>query len=175
MAWRCLVLLTVAFGACTFEPVPKNLYIESRFSDDETDRILAAIGIANRDLGEQLLGGPVIEYAGRFTDDDGWSHQDFGDDVHVIYKVEKNIPDYQWLAETIHKSPEGYGTASDILFFVQPGDGFDGSQGLMLHEIGHFLGMMHSPVPEAVMHTPHGSDNYTESDFDAFCLIYRCE
>jgi hypothetical protein len=176
VARRFLVLVTLPFLGCA-EPLPKALYIESRFTEEEAGAIATAIEEVNRSLGEGLLGRPALMYEGRFHDSDGFTADDFSDGIHAVYKVSRDSPEYGWLLEvTTRKRFRGYATLADVLFFVDPEDlAFSGYRPLMLHELGHFIGMSHSPDPGAVMHTPPGADAYTESDKEAFCLIYRCK
>jgi hypothetical protein len=158
--------------------LPRDVYIEGRFSDEEVALLEDAIAIANRELGDELLGHPVLRYRGRASDDDGFQFADFDDDRALVYVLDPESPEYQWLVEVTEDRFGGYATLSDLLVRPLPrlGGDRDRFRFIALHELGHFLGLTHNPDPGAVMYPGSGtpSSGYTLADREAFCLVYDC-
>lgn len=176
MVRRLLVILTFALMGCDalmLEPLPKRIAIESRFTEAAADCIRASIDVANAELGP-LYGQDVLIYDGVVTDPNGFDMGDFGDESHIVYKVDKSSPEYGWLEDLNEKRMGGYGTAGDVLLFVEPDGDMVCNQGLILHELGHFMGLWHNPDPTSLMHPSHGASDFTDVDKDAFCLVRRC-
>jgi hypothetical protein len=70
------------------------------------------------------------------------------------------------------------GTAGgDLCRPVDQADYLDWLRHLALHELGHFLGMMHFEHRPGVMNKEDGSGHHehlTEADIEQFCLVYEC-
>jgi hypothetical protein len=176
---RAVVPLVIVLAAGCLPAPPRELQIESRFSDEETELLLDAIDATNQELGDALLGGPVVTYQGRYHDPDGFTFEDFDDDRHVMYVFDPDSDAYRWLVQVSDHGFFGYGTLADTL--VVPLPSFGNNHLLFritaMHELGHFLGMVHSTDPATLMF-PGDRDasvmGFTAADQRAFCLTYDC-
>lgn len=173
---RCLVPLVVLAG-CMPE-MPRDVYIESRFDDREELLLRDALERANQELGVALLGHPVISYQGRIVDPDGFRFEDFDDDDAVFYLLDRNSAEYAWTRDALHSDYGGYATLADLMVLSRDELGSDERfQRVALHEIGHFLGLTHSPDPGALMHgngIRPDVDGFTYSDKLMFCMVHDC-
>jgi hypothetical protein len=176
---RYVLSLVIALAAACMPDLPRDVAIERRFSAAEVALLEHAIAEANRELGDALLGHPVLTYRGRFDDPDGFGFDDFDDDRHGFYVLDITGPEYAWVRDTTERSFGGYATLADLL--VRPltdlDDRSDRFHRIALHEIGHFLGMTHSPDPESLMYVgPHSVaiTGFTISDKRSFCLVHDC-
>ena len=118
---RHIVLFLIIFaGACELPPLPKDIYIESRFTDLETEALLEKIEETNQDMGIDLLGYPILIYKGRYDDPNGFDADgsDFGDDKHVIYKLPVDSDAYCWLSSASGRGFGGYATIQDVMMIL---------------------------------------------------------
>jgi hypothetical protein len=164
-------------GGC-FPELPRDVQIERRFSDHEVNVLLQAIDQANRELGEDLLDTPVLMYRGRFEDPDGFHFDDFGDDVSVLYQLDPESPEYVWTRDTLQHAYGGYATLADLMVLPLDNLGSDARfKRVAMHEIGHFLGLTHSPDPGSLMYGEgirSDVDGFTYSDKLMFCMVHDC-
>lgn len=121
MAQRGLLLvICLALGACGPE-FPRDIHIDDSFDYSEEAVILLAIDEINA-LGQELLGEDLLAYAGRYADRDGFTLDDLGNDISVIYELSRPDKNYDYLMETYHEDDGGYilgyGPQSDILIFA---------------------------------------------------------
>lgn len=171
------VLPLVILAGCLPE-MPREVYIEERFSPHEADLLTRAMEEANQELGMALLGHPVIHVAGRYEDADGFTFEDFSDDAAVFYVLDPDSAEYAWTRDTIHADYGGYATLADLM--VRRRDQLGGDERFLRvakHEIGHFLGLTHSPDPGALMYgngINPGIDGFTYSDKLMFCHVHDC-
>ena len=119
-----------------------------------------------------LLGAPVLIDGGPYQDPDGFQFDDFDDAVSVIYAIDPASAEYQWLAGDQDRAYEGYGTLSDILVTdrLAPDASPENRahfQQVVMHELGHFLGLPHASERDAIMYSGAGRldlDTYTAID-----------
>jgi hypothetical protein len=177
---RHLVPLVIAGAAGCVPDAPRELRVERRFTDEEIALLAGGIDTANAELGG-LLGGDVIELGPTFTDPDGFHFDDFGDEVHGLYTLDRASAEYAWLRDAGGHDDDGYATLGDVIVIrrVPPGASDRDRRcfvSVELHELGHFLGMTHNPDPNSVMH-PGGSAcpiDYTGADLAMFCIDFAC-
>jgi hypothetical protein len=175
------LVAAVALGACTPD-LPRHIHVDATFTADEIDLAHEAIRQANERLGVPLLGHAVLVDDGLHTDRDGFHYDDFGDDVGVIYALDSKSAEYTWLADTNDRDYQGYGTLVDVLVTVRLGPNPTDAQRahfrqVVMHELGHYLGLPHTTDHDAVMYSGSGRlelDTYTSKDQAAFCLVYGC-
>ena len=175
------VLIAAGLGACAPD-LPRTIRIDSSFTPDEAALCSAAIAQADDRLGVPLLGAPILVDGGPYRDSDGFQFDDFGDAVAVIYAVDRSSPEYEWLAGDQDRSYEGYGTLSDLLVTDRLPPGASAAdrahfQQVVMHELGHFLGLPHASERDAIMYSGPGRldlDTYTAIDQQTFCLVYGC-
>lgn len=183
MGGRGLALLIAAatIGACVPD-LPREIHVDDSFTNDERALASAAIAEANARLGDPLLGRAVIVELAPYHDADGFHFDDFGDDVAVIYAVDPTSPEYAWLAGNQDRAYEGYGTLSDVLVTTRLAPGASAAerahfQQVVMHELGHFLGLPHASERDAIMYSGPGRldlSTYTTVDQADFCLVYGC-
>lgn len=175
------LVIAVAAAGCAPE-LPRGIHVEASFTDDEASLCAEAIVRANERLGFPLVGGPALVDLGRYADPDGFHDEDFDDDVGVIYPLDPASAEYHWLADTNEREYEGYGTRADVLVAYRlPPAPTDADRRhfrqIIMHELGHFLGIPHTSERNAIMYS--GADRlehetYTPVDQEAFCLVYGC-
>jgi hypothetical protein len=176
-----VALVTAACIGCVPE-LPRGLSIESSFSPEEAALASEAIERANAILGVPLLGHDVLIDLGRSSDPDGFQFHDFGDDVAMIYPLDPASEEYRWLADSSDRDYKGYATLADVLVVYRLPAGSAVAERklfrqIVMHELGHFLGLPHTSERNSIMYTGSGRlelDSYTQSDQRTFCLIYGC-
>lgn len=184
---RALLLLVLTLAPGCLEPLPKEIRIDSRFSELEREALIAELEETNQVLGIELLGHSVYRYAGIIDDPEGFRWWKMGDEDSVIWKVGRDSPEYAFLKEK-YGHLGGYATLGDILMVasIPPLDDVvtENIQAelrcqfrrVAQHEMGHNLGLMHSRDPGAVMFDGFvAADTFSLSDKQAFCLAYAGE
>lgn len=222
MAGRGLLLVIVCLLAACAPEFPRVMRIDDSFDAYEEAAILKMFEEANK-MGQELIGRDLFVYGGRYRDRDGFTLDDLGDDVSVIYELNQPDENYRYLEETGEEdaTPLGYGPQNDVLVFafnmpqVDP-EGFiclspvlaaeiekwraenppeegetrdpiqvcaDPSfpmylpalQSVVLHELGHVIGLGHIDDKEALMYPySNGLTKFTPTDKGAFCCLYDC-
>lgn len=170
---------TSCLGVDTLAPeLPRPIYIEAAFSDDEVVIIEASIAEWNV-LSLECLGVPALEYLGRYNDPDGFQPEDFLDDRGVVYREPVDGENYAFL-QSQEKFADysligGYATVGDVLIFVENLNTDEIFQHVALHELGHHLGLRHiEDDHEAVMYLGGVSRHLNDSDREAFCVVHDC-
>jgi hypothetical protein len=178
MARRALPLIALVLSACRpTQPIPVTL--QDTWSDVEREHIL-------RDLvrWERATDGRVrfVPAPLPFHDDNGFDRADLDDGVSVIYKITGPSPDVEWLMQASGQDLLGYNFNTDILVFwyrvqldtagTEPLDALDG---VVLHELGHHVGLSHLQVHRALMNRAGGPSCITQYDLIAFCSLYDCD
>ncbi len=169
----------LALAACGRpDELPLPIYVEDSWSDEETAQIRLAIdewnAVAAAHLKEPQL---LLDYRGRIHD--AFEPEDFGDDIHVIYRIgsPEQVPEF-----LRSEPPGGYGTFGDILLFTfnlcPDCDQYpDFLRIVSLHELGHFIGLPHLEHRPAIMKPgwDDRTEHLTEGDIEAFCIAYECK
>ncbi len=179
LALSAAALLT---SACA-PPLPREFYVESRWSPEERQMILDSAEKWNA-VGREYLGiDRILVYRGVYDDPDGFHPDDLGGSESVVYRGEKDA-DYDFIDEGEEgASVIGYGTWGHVILYRFAMCGDDGvlNEGLFrqtaTHEFGHFLGLGHVPDDtKALMFWLAGdnSDTITRHDIQAFCLVHDC-
>lgn len=175
------LVIAAALGACAPE-LPRGIHVEAAFTPEEAAIVSGAIASANDRLGAALVGHPVLDDLGAISDPDGFQYDDLGDGVGVVYALDPASPEYRWLADTNERDYQGYGTLGDVLIAIRlPAAPTDADRQhfrqVVLHELGHYLGLPHVDDREAIMYSGPGRlalDTYTTADQQTFCLVYGC-
>ena len=186
---RSAVLLVAIIGCgCSLPPLPKDIYIESRFTTLERQLIEDAIRETNAILLRPCLGFDGLVYRGTYVDQNGFDADgsDLGDDRHVVYKVRMDDLAYATLTDLAEDEYRGYATVQDVLLMVEvdvPGAPDDGTRTsltnykrLVRHELGHHVGLLHNPDEGALMFAGRKSvDTFSVADRAAFAFAQQCQ
>ncbi|MEA3272144.1 MAG: matrixin family metalloprotease [Patescibacteria group bacterium] len=194
---RTLTIFVMLFACGCTQTLPANILIGSNFEQDEADAILSAF-----DKWEQATGREIIIYRGRYIDAD-YDFWNMIDNYHVVYKAESPTPATEFFNDWARMKDErdsdiaGFGMLSDIIIYWYTwGEDFDIDtetehydvirayflwrlEDLVMHEIGHFLGLGHNDDPDSIMNIHHErhwpEPNYiSDRDVDDFCHLYDC-
>lgn len=173
---RLALVVALVCTGCFSEPhgIPWHLWIDDRFTAEEEAIIAKAIAHANETF-DPLVGEPVFVYGGRYADRDGFTAEDLGDDRAVIYKVFPHDRD-GWELACGQCFQDGTTQGWDILLWAVPFvDEFDRKayRSMVLHELGHLLGLPHTSAQGAVMNENEFATEFTEPDIAAFCELYE--
>lgn len=183
-AYLVITVLAALFAASCLEvdtlapKLPRPIYIEAAFSDDEVAIIEASIAEWNT-LSLEYLGVPALEYLGRYDDPDGFQPEDLLDGPGVVYRESVDGESYDFLQsqEKFADYPliGGYATPGDVLIFVENISTDEMFRHVALHELGHHLGLQHiKDDQEAVMYLGGVSRHLNNSDREAFCIVHDC-
>lgn len=180
MGWCVLAVVSAVAAGCAPD-LPRELCVDDRFTDEEAALVHDAIRLANAQLGERL-GRAVIVDGGTRHDPDGFRFDDLGDDLGTVYVIAPDSAEYRWLADANQRDYEGYATLADVLVaFRLPADAADADRQhlhqIVLHELGHFLGLPHATDRDAIMYSGPDRrvlDSYTATDRGLFCAVYGC-
>lgn len=161
--------------------LPRPIYIETAFSDEETGAIMANMAEWNA-MSQDCLGVPAFEYLGRYDDPNDFQPEDMLDDRAVVYRLAEGDETHEFLMSIeMYKKGGigGYATLGDVLMFISPGLATGNFWAINMHELGHHLGLQHiKDDPRAVMDvgvdTEAGEGHLTEKDRDAFCVVHDC-
>jgi len=200
--WLLVLPLALASSGCAWQDFPVHIYLESSFSDLECEAILDAADEWNEVVGSCLAEpGPLIVYEGRIEDD--FNENDFGDDIHVIYRISEPGTDAEFLAEDNDGSIAGHATLGDVVLFLYREDtrlaateasaAAEGTEldtgewryrfvrNIALHEFGHLLGITHYECYTGTMNSDEprvydeqGYRYLNDCDRRAFCAVYDC-
>lgn len=186
-----LVLALSAFASCGRD-LPQTLLIDPTLPADLEESVWQAIDIINAELGQALLEKDVLFFGGFSAADDRFAPEKFQDDRHVVYNVAMETPEYREINGEITGMPlegstYGYGTYGDVLIFTftlpqrtvlcaSCGKCADIRDHVVLHELGHFIGMGHTDDPFSVMFpfTFAPIISFNDTDRRAFCEYQSC-
>lgn len=150
----------------------QDLWIDSKCSNRDTELILRAVDKLN-DMSNGLICQPKVNVVGTMVVDHDDINMGGAKHVAVCYNYE---PD--WYKDSVNMSNHhGYCKFfhSFRLFFFKTSDNKARRLGLIMHELGHYVGMRHSNDPDAMMHQGRKKyTNYQEADADEFCKEYEC-
>lgn len=173
-----LILLLSVFG-CYQVDLPKTIWIEKRWNDEEVAQIRRAIDEWNR-FSREYCGEDIIVYGGRLIDPNGFQSEiDPGDQYNIIYKTAEPDENYEFLADVTGRPKiGGYATKTDILIFTFQDYISAHLYIVALHELGHWVGLIHiGNDPNVVMYPAPPADRLsglTKKDKQAFCLVHGC-
>jgi hypothetical protein len=181
----------IAASGCG-QDLPVDIFID-RFEGEELGVVSGGIAEWNA-VGKTYLGiDEMLNVVGRTDSHGGFRLKDLQDDRHVVYRDwadqdEKDIVDDYRGYET-----NGYGTLSDVVLGVRafyPRDKAGKVNGPLhrdlfrrhvLHEVGHFLGLLHSESGKTIMFSSSldgeadwSVTHLTRRDIIQFCTIYDC-
>jgi len=188
----------VILSGCT-QNLPVVIWIDDNFSEEEEYFILSAI-----QEWEDATEKNIFHYRGRHIDNE-FNIEDLGDERHVIYKIIEPTEGSRFfvdmrIAETGDETHDlfGWGMHSDVLIYWYnlldvyiegvKEDRLDEAheflmwklEDLVLHELGHFLGISHNDNVESIMCKNRQRENYPDPslvssyDVESFCRIYNC-
>lgn len=172
MRWLILSLL---IASCTIDYGHKNfplvLHVDSDFSNEEVELIRRAIQEVNLSFGARV-GHDIIVF-GTIVDDDFDPDTDFEDGTHVMYHVDPDSYFGEWAASVNDGDFGGWASMQDIAINGEK----ELKLNLVLHEMGHFLGLLHDSRTGNMMSDdgPRPENGrYGPGDIQSFCFIYDC-
>lgn len=175
---QCIVVcLSLIFVGCAgrysrnirigLERFPQDIWIDERFSKNNEE----AVVLDSMNEWERATGENLFEYKGRAVDR-RFTMGDLYDNEHIIYKVESRTRTVSRIERNIRRRTNnprkvllGYGRKNgDVVIvwyrFIKSSWLLSHRRSdkihyylkeLMMHELGHFLGLGHSDNPESVM------------------------
>lgn len=167
-----------ALSAGCAQDLPKTVMIDDAFTAEEESMIVEMIDEWNS-VGREYLGlDRIIVYQGRCRDPNGFDPGDLEDGRSVVYRGSYDRY-YRYLQNVDDDGLTllGYGTNADVILFTFNFEDEQEFRHVALHELGHFLSLLHAPDSEAVMYylTPDDPPTrLTWTDIKAFCLVYDC-
>lgn len=174
-----IVILALSLLSCGWVDLPKTLWLDDKWNEEETQKIHQAIDEWNK-FGREYCGEDIIIYGGRFIDKNGFDLKtDPDDNDSVIYKIDKKNEIHDFLVGVAGHPINGYGMRSDILLFTFPEEAIGQDiRNVAMHEMGHWLGLAHIPNEKnAIMYQAVTSDptaTLTKKDKQAFCIVHGC-
>lgn len=172
-----LVLLLSVFG-CYQTDLPKTIWIEESWNDEEVIQIHRAIDEWNR-FSREYCGQDIIIYDGRFADENGFNYEtDPADQHNTIYKIDAPDENHKFLEKIAGHEVGGYATKTDILIFTFKENVNEYLYDVVLHELGHWVGIIHiGNDPDVIMYPSASTVKFrhlTQKDKQAFCLVHGC-
>lgn len=177
-----IIFAAAALSACGRSP--RQLYVDVRFSGAEIEDIRSAVDEVNKLaclIGEDKL----IEIAGEFRDDDGhFDQSNIDDGEDQLYRIGSagECSDY-----TEHFQSKfgdignlyGFYTGTDtgILVFNLNQPNRPPLRHVIMHELGHYVGMEHVTGNSWAVMAPtgYGPRSFTQADKEEFCLRQGCD
>ncbi|MFH1047595.1 MAG: hypothetical protein V1738_04800 [Patescibacteria group bacterium] len=101
--YRLLVLIGVvwswfAIGCTEYQKLPIQIFVDGDYGDIEHQAIVDALDQWNDWAGwRYAYGDRVFDYRGRIDDD--FTEADYGDQIHVAYRISEPNPDVQYLID----------------------------------------------------------------------------
>jgi len=182
VAGRALPLIAALLGS-TAACVPKQpmpIALQDTWSDAERARLLRDMQRweeATNHLVRFLPSpAPFHDATGEFE------RADLDDGVNVLYKIERPNADTDALMAATGEQLLGYNFSTDVLIFHYKvafafwSDSGEELDSVVLHELGHHLGLGHNRLHPAVMNDLLTGEItcITRWDIEAFCQVYGC-
>lgn len=159
---------------------PLHLALQDTWTEDERTHILSDMARWEQATSHiiQFMPSPVP-----FHDPSGeFERSDLDDGASVLYKVERENKDTDWLMSAAGVDLAGYNFDSDMLIFwyklgivAGPNESLELFDPLVLHELGHHTGLGHIRIHPSIMNDGYTTDCITQWDLEAFCELYGCQ
>lgn len=192
MDWLRSVVLTfmVALLGAACAPLPGNpreFWVDSRFEASDVEDIMRGAEKWNA-AGREYIGHDLIKISGLYSDPDGLDfNSDLNDGRNVIYRNDDNENDdlrHYLQAMSGINCLCAYTFGEDIImnraYIVarQNAEWRAAFRTILFHELGHALGLPHSPLIASIMYVPYDylddHENLDRSDLLNLCEIYDC-
>jgi hypothetical protein len=181
---RLLLSSLLTAWCCACGQWPRELFIDSRFNEAEIAEIKAAVREVNA-LGRLIDENELVSLSGRFTDENGeFEQRNVDNDRNELYRVDSASE----CRDFVERYDESFGTIGNLYGFYTGTDiGIlvfnlrlpyrPPLRHVVMHELGHFVGMDHvTNNRHAVMHpNAYTTDVFTEADREQFCFQNGCD
>jgi hypothetical protein len=171
------VILSIVVSGCNFlGELPKDIYIEEAFSEQEAFLIRQAVYETNRDLLEPCLGFPGLVYQGRYEADFQLAEAAEKPEG-IVYRLEADDPIVDYASEAVEYRIVGYATGH-FLLIVPDKIRENGIKGITSHELGHYVGLSHNlDTVDALMSESRDVETrqFTDADRERFSMVHGCE
>jgi len=183
MARKALYLAVALASAACGGQFPRDIYVDDRFTPEELADIDSAINEVNK-LAKLIGEDSLVNLAGTFDDQDGvFSQRNVDNDRNELYRIGSAgeclgfVSRYQSEFGTLDNLNGFYaGTDIGILTFnvYQPGKA--PFRTVVMHELGHFVGMGDLYGNGYAIMRPYGytATSFTQADKEEFCQVHGC-
>jgi len=176
-----IVIVQLSAGCIPTVELPIGFQIVDEFSDEELTRIFGRIDEVNSSIG-YYYGEDVLVYDPEpYSESDEFDLGDLSDGRRVIYKIFEGSDTYKKLRESIPLDEDLYdwdGSAlykEDMILVNIDEATTRWSDHNVMHEFGHWLGIMHRDDPTSAMNPISTGVKFSIEDTQAFCLSQDCE